>query len=688
LLPKLVYIIEKFVISLNYPSPRAGNRPRPESGETHMYRLNADHFLMDREQLQALRQDLEAVQERLEKLGRGLVEEGRKAQEKGFLPDRWLLEEADRVAEEFHRLAQKLQALSANLLPDYSSNGPFSVADLMELQSRLADRLARLSAAGEASSGERPKAAQEAEPIEPLRPQADDREVPTVEQQRVDRQRIQEAEARKEPGAKPAEQRREVAPPTGRPPENGELERFTYRLLKEGRLEPAFWLSSYARQTSGHTVVPPLLIKAVELAAAVQGEGSPAARWLEHLYRQLDYVSLHRNATSIEQQKGLALLITASLLRPALVAPGSGALELLRRLSQEESFLAHCPFLEPFWEKKSPERNTHLERSLESLAAEVETWERRNQSLSLASPTADSLWNSLRETGGLLQNLLGPVRENDGQAAAEVERLVNCLRRGDNMKKELAMLYRKEHKVKEQEIFHIPGSWQVLVRLEEAIRLAERWLKLRRKIADGQEFENLVQGDALADALGLARGALQKISARENQPPLVEAAAALAYQALESLEQEYLQQGVAGRDRLTAAEMAERELRLHFFLRLQPGWVPDAKTVERMSRALLELLQEKARVREPVPVPAEYRISDEQNETPLPPHDDSRAHHREDPPAEARESPPSGTEDGSGAAFAHKDPLEGLSLTPQEKNFIKDVLQDLGAETPDSVDLD
>jgi len=646
-----------------------------------MYRLNADHFLSDRKQLQALQQDLEGVQERLEKLGRGLVEEGRKVQEQGFLPDRWLLEEADRVAEEFHRLAQKLQALSENLLPGYSKNGPLSVADLQELQSRLDEQLARLSAAApppETPTGEMPAETLQAEPAEPGTPQPDTAAAAPAEGQFIDRERFQETEAREEPELAPeapgpvqaAETRDELAMKTS------DLERFTYRLLQEGRLEPLFWLSSYARQKSGQTAVPPMLVKAVELAAAVQGEDSPAARWLEHLYRQLDYVSLHRRAPTPGQQKGLALLITASLLRPALVAPASGALELLRRLSQEESFLAHCPFLEPFWEKKSPERNTHLERSLESLAGEVETWERRNQSLSLASPTADSLWNSLRETGGLLQNLLGPVKENDGQAVAEVERLVSCLRRGDNMKKELAMLYRKEHKVKEQDIFHIPGSWQVLVRLEEAIRLAERWLKLRRKISDGLEYENLVQGDALAEALGLARDSLQKIAAREEQHPLVEAAAALAHRALVNLEREHLQVGVPRRERLTE-EMAARELRLHPFLRLQPGWVPDEKTVERMSRALLELLQEKARVREPVPVPEGSRIPDEQDEPPVPPHGGSRGYHREDTRGETRETPQPGTEN-DGAGFSRQDPLEGLSLTPQEKNFIKDVLKDLG----------
>ena len=647
-----------------------------------MYRLNGDHFLMDRKQLQALQQDLEGVQERLEKLGRGLVEEGRKVQEQGFLPDRWLLEEANRVAEEFHRLAQKLQALSENLLPGYSSNGPHSVADLQELQSQLADQLARLSAAApppETPSGDVAEESWQAEPTEPGRQEPDTGAAAPAEWQFMDRQQLQETQEEPEPGPKPeapgpgqaAETRADLAS------ETSDLERFTYRLLQEGRLEPAYWLSSYARQKTGQTTVPPMLVKTVELAAAVQGEGSPAARWLEHLYRQLDYASLYRHAPTPGQQKGLALLITASLLRPALIAPASGALELLRRLSQEESFLAHCPFLEPFWEKKSPERNTHLERSLESLAGEVETWERRNQSLSLASPTADSLWNSLREEGGLLQNLLGPVKENDGQAVAEVERLVSCLRRGDNMKKELAMLYRKEHKVKEQDIFHIPGSWQVLVRLEEAIRLAERWLKLRRKVSAGLEYEKLVQGDALAEALGLARESLQKTAAREEEPPLVEAAAVLAHKALVNLEREHLQMGVPRRERLTAEEMAARELRLHPFLRLQPGWLPDEKTVERMSRALLELLQEKARVREPVPVPEGYRIPDEQDEPPVPPHGDSRKQLREESWEERREPTNSGTENG-GAGFSRQDPLEGLSLTPQEKNFIKDVLKDLG----------
>ena len=619
---------------------------------------NKGHGRMDKRhlELEALRLELESVQKRFEKLGFGLMEEGRRVQEQGLPPDHGLMKEAMQAADAFHRLAHKFQALAEKILPASTGEGPLALEDLLDICSRLEKHLDQ---------------------------------VPPVPASVSDAGRLRQNFWEPALGPSWRSTRREwvpkLVPKPGResgPEHEGgssweTMERLIYRLLENGRLEPAYWLSCFAgQQRDGPAPVPPWLVKAVELAAVVQGDDGPAAKWLAHIYSSADYFSLLKEEGSPKRKTGLALLISVSLLRPALVAPRCGALDLLRRLCSETDLVTHCGFLKAFWEIKQPERNIALERSLDSLSGEVEIWENRHQNLSLASPMADRLWKTLQEKQGLLQSLIRPVRENDGHEADEVERLVQCLRQGDNLKKELAMFYRKEKKLKNQDIFHVPGSWQILVRLEEAIRLAERWLKLRQKTPQKAAYVRLVAEDDLHKAIGCAREEMAALAGREGQTPFLQAAAVLCGRLFESLEGEMTREDALLREYITPEEREALEMKDTPFLQQQPGWEPDEKTVERFSRALLELLQEKAGAAERIHVEdSTVPYGEAREKRPLPAGDQ----------AGDQTGDPAGEEKNVTSLFSGENPLEAVQLTPQEKDFIKDVLKDLGS---DGLDLD
>ncbi len=590
---------------------------------------------IDNKQLAATQEELEKLKQSLEKVGFTLADEGKKVQKEGCPPSIKLLEEAIQVTKKFDRLAKKLQAVSQNLRPIPPSDNLLSTSDLQVALTKLADNVERFGEA-ETQHQEVPEWTQE-------------KDRSTVESNallhRAELDRYNETESKQ--NALGLE----------------ELEQIIFRLLKEERLEPAFWLSSYVEQTFGATTVPPLLIKAVELASIVEGNGGPAAEWLTYIFHHCDYLFLFRNADASGKKTGLALLMTASLLRPALIAPESGALDLFRQLCKVEAFLARTPFIEAFWEKKTPDSGRQLQRSLESLADEATIWEKRNQNLSLASPTADQVWQGLREKEGLLVDLIRPVQNNDGKAVETVARLVNCLRQGDNLKKELAILYHKEHGIKDKEIFHIPGSWQVLARLEEAMRMAERWLKVRSKVSHEKEYVKLVEDKTLEEALRSSREALREIIAEQKNEPLVEAAVTLCLQALDKLQGDFFGTNEPRQENLSREELASRELNKDPFLQLHPGSIPNEKTVRRMSIALLELLLEKA----------ENKTHPESGE-------------EEWPKEKTPESLP--VQEGSASDYMDEKSLDSANLTSLEKVFFKNVLKDLKTDPPrfDSID--
>jgi|Deesub1362A_J573_1020465.scaffolds.fasta_scaffold00080_103 hypothetical protein len=357
-------------------------------------------------------------------------------------------------------------------------------------------------------------------------------------------------------------------------------------LLRERRLEPAYWLACYHKQKFGAPPAPPVLIKAVELADIIEGDGGPAARWLAHAYRHPDFREVRAGQPGEAGRLALNLLMVAALLRPALAAPGSGAPEALAGLDDLPPGIAAVGDLlagrgqaDPGWEKE-----------LEALSAEARSWQRHNRKLYMVAPLAAKLWKTMQKEGELLQRLLRPVIEKDTAAADEIRSLVNRLRDEDELKSEIARLYRRMQEMDAQlDIFHILGSWQVLARLREVLDLVERWLGLQARLTEARKQAAAPGHDELRKFLQAARDDLDGVLRQYPDHPLVAAGVSLCGHALALLE-EFLR-----RDRKTAPgaeELAARECGKHPQLKLEPFWMPPAEAIERLGKALVELLDD------------------------------------------------------------------------------------------------
>lgn len=363
---------------------------------------------------------------------------------------------------------------------------------------------------------------------------------------------------------------------------------FFYNLIEEEKLGPAYWLACYYEQNFGTAPVPSWLIKVVEIASAVRGEGGPASKWLSHLYKNHDFLAL---TIDEEPSRRIAfnLLVYSALLCPALLAPGSGAVAILENLTDLPGALKTlAAAVKGFG---VPETEGAARREMDILSGEVKVWKKQNQKLTLASPVASKIWEKMQKKDGFLSILLTPVEENVREELENIRKLFNYLREKENLKKEIRKLYQDMPELQgNMEIFHVPGSWQVINRMKSALKLVERWIKIQEKTDGKIGIKNsLVQG--LSESLVSAGRELDGLPWQFQGDPLVKAGAAACVRSIGSIKN-LLEEEMETAFSLTPDDVASLEAGNNPHLLLKHNWKPEKKMVEKMGKALLELLDE------------------------------------------------------------------------------------------------
>ena len=360
-----------------------------------------------------------------------------------------------------------------------------------------------------------------------------------------------------------------------------------YNLIGEDKLGPAFWLACYYEQNFGTAPVPSWLIKAVEIASAVQGEGGPASKRLSHIYKNYDFRALLIDEEP-SRRAALNLLIFSALLRPAFLAPGSGAAAILENLDDLPGTLKTlAAAVKGFG---GSETEGAARRDIDILSSEVKVWKKQNRKLTLASPVASKIWDKMHNGEGFLSRLLTPIEENNMEELENIRELFNYLREKENLKKEIRKLYQDMPELKDNvEIFHVPGSWQVINRMKSALKLAERWIKLHDKTDGmaGMKEDPLIV--SLSGNLVSAGRELDGYSWQYQGDLLVKASAAVCARAIDSLKRLLEEQTIFS---LTPDEVTSLETGNNPQLLLKHNWKPQKQTIGKMGEALLELLNE------------------------------------------------------------------------------------------------
>ena len=425
-------------------------------------------------------------------------------------------------------------------------------------------------------------------------------------------------------------------------------------MIREEKLGPAFWLAAYFEQKRGAVPIPAWLIRTLETAAVIRLEEGAAAEWLSYLYSEYDFSV--PAGSDMRKKLTYNLLFFAASLRPALAAPYLGARSIL--VNQNElpeklkSLAAAAAGVE---EGRGKKVSAAWEKEMKLLTNDVQSWVKQNRKLTLVSPLASQLWEMMFEEKGLLHKLLQPMLAGNGEKIADIHVLLNSLQGRDNLKNELRRLYQEVPGIPEDvEIFHIPGSWQLINRLKSVLKLAKRYVRLHDKAIESKQAGS-PKFAAIQHLLGPAREELKKIISQHGDDPLLETALIAAGRALTSAEN-YMTE----KENISAApeKAASLEIKENPQLMFKPPWIPQEKTIERIGKALLELLsdnylQEKDIGRgstlyvreETVPFDIEYKVEQKKDKS---------------------------------SVFANLDELcHDELLTQQERDFIRDTLKSL-----------
>jgi hypothetical protein len=319
-------------------------------------------------------------------------------------------------------------------------------------------------------------------------------------------------------------------------------------LLAEGRRGLAYHVGQVA--SSDPDAVPIWLLRSLVVSSLLSQPSGP----LEDLLRD-DFAAFTEDLfedAPPENRQGLALLVAAAALRPALLAPASLAAAPLSRARVHlgaglNSLWAYCQSVADFSSKgtgldpillKRVQSRAAWEAALGELAERTAQWAAHAPHMTILYPPATRIWIKWQEKGDIIHALLQPVRTNDRGALevvrAEIERLSDTseLRRlVDRADRELSSR-------KASATIDFKAYTQLLARVREAVSLAREWVELHDN-APGQASNYRIQQAAQvsSELATRSRAVLEELAALAAQAGSVlqRASVAAMGEAIESM---------------------------------------------------------------------------------------------------------------------------------------------------------
>jgi hypothetical protein len=218
------------------------------------------------------------------------------------------------------------------------------------------------------------------------------------------------------------------------------------------------------------------------------------------------------------------MLLVAATLRPALLAPSTGASVMLRyqhlgegseslfQLSQE--VIAAGERLQGLGLSSASfggaRSQAGWQADLESLLEEVAAWRHQAPHMTMRFAAATYVWQHWQKSGGVIDRLLTPVSANRVDLAPMIRDLIGTLSDPTDYRRLVRDTDRKELKRRRGDDIHADAFSQLALRTDEAVRFAGRWLDLLSVRPD--------QSDYLDGELGRLREMLSSLvpSAREE----------------------------------------------------------------------------------------------------------------------------------------------------------------------------
>jgi hypothetical protein len=301
------------------------------------------------------------------------------------------------------------------------------------------------------------------------------------------------------------------------------------------------------RLTTQLREAPPLsepLARALTLSPLLLHPDGAVAQELREALSEIDPDAFPGGNPAAEAQH---LLLLAALLRPLLLAPDSTVPALAERLHLPDGFSELYKLFENFSAAAARVRHLRLDarafaairdegawqRQMSALQEDVRVWRGRAPHLTVKFHAGTVIWRQWQESGGEIDQLLGPVQKNDPSGMQTVRVQYNKLTDSEQLKAAIDVSDRKLKRRGDE--IHGSALEQLELRVAEATELAGRWLALMgaRPTNQGGQTRHL---EAVRNAIaGRREAAVTQLQAREaSADPVVAASARVALLALES----------------------------------------------------------------------------------------------------------------------------------------------------------
>jgi hypothetical protein len=377
-----------------------------------------------------------------------------------------------------------------------------------------------------------------------------------------------------------------------------------WRLLFEGRSSIAFHLTKCfeleSRRVDG--LPPSWLIRALALKRFVHRDVGEIAALLKE-----DFSSFSEECfrpSDAEYNHAMRFLLLASALRPALLAPGTGAGGILQSLRLKEGLSGLYRYsqtvadygnrsggLDPVAITRLRDRVAR-EAADKTLMSNVDLWLKHAMHLGIIYAPARSIWRQWISPNGLIHSFLHPIRSGDSHAIDFVRKESGRLLDETQFRHEFESTNRELAGRRAVEVVG-KAMMQIRQHTQEAIQLAQQWVTLQENQPNQANRYFQDQANQLRqDLSGLQSQVMEEVRqfSIENSSVMIGAGATYCSSALQEIDELFNPTNTFGVSEPPSKYILNADLLKVQGLSLDDRWDYEGKGQPGVTQALLKLV--------------------------------------------------------------------------------------------------
>ncbi len=268
------------------------------------------------------------------------------------------------------------------------------------------------------------------------------------------------------------------------------LRDLIWQLIREQQFSFAYHLASAVEQQYPNLEahLPSWLIRALALSQHLRsGIGEIAYRLRKDFSSYSESLGISEKS---QWNQAVMLLLAATSLRPALLAPNTGASNILHqlRLGELNALYKYCQIvakygdqhlaLDPNILKKATDRAT-WQKASDELYQKIEYWWSQARQQEMVYARAKKVWHQWLEPGKLIHELLLPIREKDLSKLTILQEKIQRLSDDSQVDEEIARIDRQIPDYSCSKAIKGKGLFQLRSCVRQIIYLVQEWIELQ-----------------------------------------------------------------------------------------------------------------------------------------------------------------------------------------------------------------